>query len=225
MSRSSGLLLLALATLLVPASGFIAGAAGAAGVAIRTGALGRMGLGGSTGIGRRAPVSRTCLLAKKKAGKEGGVAGDLSSEPGFRKRSEEALLRVEEGVAGLGGEVFGIDAETLDRIDGLLTELEACSAIEAPARSTKLWGTWDLVFTNSPPMLKNKGLTGLGAIPFVTFKSLTQRLESGGGAESIETLTVPPFGTEVSSPLTARKSYRERVSMQRLSGDEFYYTA
>jgi len=54
-------------------------------------------------------------------------------------------------------------------------------------------------------MLKNKGLTGLGAIPFVTFKSLTQRLEIGGDAESIETLTVPPFGTEVFSPLTARE--------------------
>ena len=96
MSRSSGLLLLTLAALLVPASGFIAGAAGAAGAVMRTRALGSMGLGSSNGNGRRAPVSRTCLLAKKKAqpGKEGGGAGGVSAEPGLRKRSEEALQRV-----------------------------------------------------------------------------------------------------------------------------------
>ncbi|KAJ1479518.1 hypothetical protein T484DRAFT_2864652 [Baffinella frigidus] len=165
MARSSGLLLLALATLLVPASGFIAGVAGAAGAAIRTRALGGIGLGSTTGNQRRAPLARTRLLAKKKAqpGKEGGFAGGVAGEQGLRTRSdrEEAVRRVEEGVAGLGGVVFGLDAETLDRIDGLLTELEECATIEAPARSMKLWGTWDLVFTNSPPMLKNKGLTGL----------------------------------------------------------------
>jgi len=238
-------LLLSLAACFVrPSVGFVPGLAGAGRTTAPAPALGRMMPHRTCEWSRvRAPCA--ALLAKKKKTKGDQVDGSargIAGEQKLRKRTEEALRNVEECLAGLGGDVgFGLDADTLDRVDELLTQLELCNAVDAPARSAKLWGTWELVFTNSPPMLKNRGLTGLGqsqhlvpnqnlsvsavlngrggrraagALPFVSFRALTQRLESSGEAESIETLSVPPFGSEVTSSLRGRvTSLSEQVCL------------
>lgn len=50
-------------------------------------------------------------------------------------------------------------------------------------------------------MLKNKGVTGLGSLPFVGFEELTQEFQSDGTAETVEVLKMPPFGTPARSTL------------------------
>ena len=49
-------------------------------------------------------------------------------------------------------------------------------------------GEWRLLFTNSLPMIKNRGVTGLASIPIVTFVDLIQRFDSRGFAETLEVL-------------------------------------
>ncbi len=70
------------------------------------------------------------------------------------------------------------------------------------------------MFTNSPPLLKNRGVTGLGSLPFVKLLELEQNLYSNNTAETIERLNIPPFGSVSSSlrgPLIASTSQVERA--------------
>jgi hypothetical protein len=94
---------------------------------------------------------------------------------------------------------FDISSEFSSKIDGLLSGLEECNTEDKPTRSTKLWGGWQLVFTNSPPMKKNNGVTGLGSLPFASLVELEQNLYSNNTAETIERLNIPPFGIVCSS--------------------------
>ena len=48
-------------------------------------------------------------------------------------------------------------------------------------------------------MIKNKGVTGLGSLPFSSFVYLTQTLNSNGTAVTEEVLKLPPFGKETKS--------------------------
>lgn len=47
-------------------------------------------------------------------------------------------------------------------------------------------GEWRLRFTDSPPMIKNKGVTGLGSLPFSSYVDLVQTLNSNGTAVTSE---------------------------------------
>jgi hypothetical protein len=75
------------------------------------------------------------------------------------------------------------------------------------------------VFTNSPPLLKNRGVTGLGSLPFVKLLDLEQNLFSNNTAETIERLNIPPFGSVSSSlrgPLIASTSQVKELVRQSI---------
>lgn len=102
--------------------------------------------------------------------------------------------------------IFESTSEISTKLERLIAGLEECNVEGNPTKSTKLWGSWQLQFTNSPPMVKNNGITGLGSLPFASLVELEQNLFSNNTAETIERLNIPPFGTVCSSlrgPLVA----------------------
>ena len=102
------------------------------------------------------------------------------------KRREKQLIADIQDLVGQAGIGFDASQQDVERMDSLLSELEELNAVESPTRSAKLWGRWELAFTNSPAMVKNRGLTGFGNFPFMKFKSITQTLSSTGVAETEE---------------------------------------
>jgi len=141
--------------------------------------------------------SKLRLGAKKKSTE--GTDGSMT--PSLPKRKESEVEKDVLEAAKESGPGFDSDPPAQQKLIDLLEELEALNGIENPARSASLWGTWQLLFTNSPPMLKNKGVTGLGSLPFVAFEELTQEFQSDGSAETVEILRMPPFGTPARSTL------------------------
>ena len=121
----------------------------------------------------------------------------------FRQRERETQTELEEALKQGNDEGKGIlfdsSCDFSTKVEGLITRLEQLNNVENPSRSAKLFGMWQLIFTNSPPMLKNKGLTGLGSLPFASLVELEQNLYSNSTAETIETLNIPPFGSVRSS--------------------------
>ena len=92
-----------------------------------------------------------------------------TSEPSPRRREKEVRDRLDNLLSSAGVWLDATSAQ-VDEVDELLTILENLNAVEYPTRSAKLWGRWRLVWSNSPPVLRNKGVTGLGSLPFVQFQ-------------------------------------------------------
>mmetsp|Transcript_31355 Transcript_31355/g.76837 ORF Transcript_31355/g.76837 Transcript_31355/m.76837 type:complete len:181 (-) Transcript_31355:156-698(-) len=103
------------------------------------------------------------------------------------------------GVIARVGTGFDCGKEEREEVEMVASKLEDFNSVDNPTRSSKLWGTWRLLYTDSPPMIKNKGVTGLGGIPLVGFEGLTQTLNSNGTAVTEEVLKIPPFGTRCTS--------------------------
>jgi hypothetical protein len=139
---------------------------------------------------------------------------NTTEDTGSRRRERECKNEINELLSSgaLDGIVFSPTSDISVQVETILEGLESCNCEENPTRSTKLFGGWQLVFTNSPPLLKNKGVTGLGSLPFVKLLELEQNLYSNNTAETIERLNIPPFGSVSSSlrgPLIASTSQVE----------------
>uniref|UniRef100_A0A7S0VTA1 Plastid lipid-associated protein/fibrillin conserved domain-containing protein n=1 Tax=Hemiselmis tepida TaxID=464990 RepID=A0A7S0VTA1_9CRYP len=154
-------------------------------------------------------LSGLSMAAKKKVSKKklaqkeqalAGGAGD-GAEPKTSKRDEKRALDAMWEEIERVGVGFECSAEDSQRVNELCREVESYMSITNSARSSRLWGSWRLRFTDSPAMLKNRGVTGLGSVPFTGFVELTQTLRSNGTAVTEEVLTVPPFGKESRSYL------------------------
>jgi len=147
-------------------------------------------------------LSGLSMAAKKKVSKkklaqqEQAQMGEGGGGPKTSKREEKRALDAMWEEIERVGVGFDCSAEDAKKVNELCRSVEEYMSITNSARSSRLWGKWKLCFTDSPAMLKNKGVTGLGSIPFSGFVELTQTLRSNGTAVTEEVLTVPPFGKE-----------------------------
>jgi len=74
---------------------------------------------------------------------------------------------------GFGRSAPGVDEE----IAAAARAVEAMKGTTSPARSKGMQGVWSLVYTTSPAMLKNKGVTGFGAIPGTRVGRVAQTID------------------------------------------------
>ena len=89
--------------------------------------------------------------------KNDGVIKGVVVSGCLAERQKEELLEERPEIDSLVG-VFGRE-EVTKIADRLLGDLEDLNDVAKPTRSARLWGEWRLVYTDSPPMIKNRGVT------------------------------------------------------------------
>jgi hypothetical protein len=197
--------------LMVGASGGVQPQGSAAFVPPGCGLAGAVRGGARAAAADRRPALRTAAAApalcalgmasRKSKGKGKSPSAETPEKTAVPLRSEASVIAdVRQAVAAVGN---GFDAtgHDLDRVAALLGELEDHNEVKNPSRSSRLWGEWRLLFTDSKPMIKNRGVTGLASIPLVSYVDLLQRFDSRGFAETLEVIKTPPFGTRAESSL------------------------
>ena len=98
--------------------------------------------------------------SKKQTARKGGQSGAPRAEQPRSGPSEAAIVaELRAAVQPLKAAGFDAPAEERARIAALLGDLEDLNDVAKPTRSARLWGEWRLVYTDSPPMIKNRGVT------------------------------------------------------------------
>eukprot|EP00179_Madagascaria_erythrocladioides_P024187 CAMPEP_0198336414 /NCGR_PEP_ID=MMETSP1450-20131203/20984_1 /TAXON_ID=753684 ORGANISM="Madagascaria erythrocladiodes, Strain CCMP3234" /NCGR_SAMPLE_ID=MMETSP1450 /ASSEMBLY_ACC=CAM_ASM_001115 /LENGTH=168 /DNA_ID=CAMNT_0044041153 /DNA_START=1 /DNA_END=507 /DNA_ORIENTATION=+ len=110
---------------------------------------------------------------------------------------------------GMEGEGCGLESgeEETEEVAECVAAVEGQARGRAPARSPLLVGTWDLAYTNSKAVRRNKGVTGVGALlPFAKLVGIRQVLEEDGSAKTVEILSVA--GRPVTNVLSGKFAAR-----------------